>query len=198
MRPAVAAILYPGCIYFEIALAVETLSEQADIRVFTPSGGDHMASGGLGVKADGSFDDLKHARVGAVLIPGGDPRSILEPENLIKPALVAQAAQGAILAGICAGALVLAASGLLVGRRGTHNYTLEHAPRSHVEAVAGCWRGMTFVRADLVEDGRFITAQPWAYREFAAAVARQLGQITPEQADLLVAYPARKAYGRDA
>jgi 4-methyl-5(b-hydroxyethyl)-thiazole monophosphate biosynthesis len=109
-----------------------------------------------------------------VLVPGGDPRSIV-PEQKATAALQRAAGQGALMAGICAGNLVLASAGLLKGVRATHNYTLDHVTAEKVAATARYWDGMLFERADLVEDGRRITAQHWAHEKFAAAVARQLG-----------------------
>ena len=82
------------------------------------------------------------------------------------------------MAGICAGNLVLASAGLLKGMRATHNYTPEYAPSEKVAATAAYWEGILFERADLVEDGKRITAQHWAHEKFAAAVARQLGIVS--------------------
>ena len=195
MSSEVAVLLYPGCIFFEIALATETLAEHVAVRYYTPDGQTHLASNGAHIHARGSFADLTSAKVAAVLIPGGDPRSILVPKRLATQSLQAQAQCGTLLAGICAGSLVLAAAGLLRGRRATHNYTAEHAPAEAVAATAALWEGMHFERANLVQDGRIITAQPWAYRQFAAAVAKQLGVLDPQAAIALESYVVRRTYG---
>lgn len=193
--PFVAVLLYPGCIFFEIALAAETLRARYALRYYTPEGNAHAASNGAEIAASGSYATLAQAEPVALLIPGGDPRSILLPTDRAAPAIMAQAGRNVLLAGICAGNLVLAASGCLRGRRATHNYTLEHTPPDKVAATAGYWSGIDFVRADLVQDGQIITAQPWAYRQYAAAVAVSLDAITPEEASDLVSYPTRRAYG---
>jgi transcriptional regulator GlxA family with amidase domain len=195
MPNEVAVLLYPGCIFFEIALAVETLAEHLSVRYYTPDGQTHRASNGAHIEASGDFASLATARVAAVLIPGGDPRSIVSPELLAAPALRAQAERGALLAGICAGSLVLASAGLLKGRRATHNYTAEHASPEKVAATAAFWNGMDFERANLVQDGQTITAQPWAYRQFAAAVAKHLGVLGPEAAAALEGYVQHRTYG---
>jgi putative intracellular protease/amidase len=195
MSREVAVLLYPGCVFFEIALVAETLAEHVPVRYYTPDGRLHVASNGAHIQPAGDFGALVDAAVAAVLIPGGDPRSVLLPEPIATALLQAQAARGALLAGICAGSLVLASAGLLVGRRGTHNYTAEHAPQDKVAATAKFWEGMQFERANLVHDGPFITAQPWAYRQFAAAVAKHLGVLTPQAAAGLEAYIAHKTYG---
>lgn len=194
--PAVAVLLYPGCLFFEIALAAETLADAgATLRWYTPDGASHAASNGACIAADGGLEDLAKVEVAAVLVPGGDPGSILVPTDVASASLRAQSARGALMAGICAGGLVLAAAGLLRGRRGTHNYTSEHAPPQAVATVAPYWRGMHFERADLVDDGPVITAQPWAYRSYAAAVAQRLGLIDADAAEALRRYPDR-AYAR--
>lgn len=191
-RGPVAVLLYPGCIFFEIALAAETLAQcGARLVWLTPQGLPHTASNGARIGIDGDYTQLRTLRPAAVLIPGGDPRAILLPDNLVQRHLEAVQAQGALLAGICAGNLVLAASGLLRGRRATHNYTPEFAPPDKVAATAAVWAGMAYERADLVEDGPIITAMPWAYRAYAAAVARRLGHLDAAAAERLLRYPER-------
>src|SRR5262249_42096583 len=135
-RPDVAVLLSPGSVFFEIALPTETLAARCAIRYHTHDGCAHDASNGARIEAAGSYAQLLDATLAAVLIPGGDPRAIVEPECLAAPALRAQGARGALLAGICAGNLVLASAGLLRGRRGTHNYTPEHASPQQVAQTA--------------------------------------------------------------
>jgi putative intracellular protease/amidase len=99
-----------------------------------------------------------------------------------------------VIAGICAGNLVMASAGLMLGRRGTHNYTAEYAPPEKVAATHDFWSGMHFVRANLVQDGNLITAQPWAYRQYTAAVGRALRVLSEAQAAELESYIARRTY----
>ncbi|MFZ2989084.1 DJ-1/PfpI family protein, partial [Ideonella sp.] len=127
----VAVLLYPGCIFFEIALAAEQLASRFELRYYTPDGAPHAASNGATLLPAGDYRDLAQTKVAAVLVPGGDPRSII-PAALATAALQAAGARGSLMAGICAGNLVLASVGLLKGRRGTHNYTPEHAPAHKV------------------------------------------------------------------
>ena len=189
-----AVLLYPGCIFFEVALAMETLAPHLHLRIVTPEGKPHRASNGAVMAADGDLAMLEADVVQAVLIPGGDPWSLLRPTLAPGPALRRQAEAGAIVAGICAGNLVMAASGLLRGRRGTHNYTPEYAPPENVAATAAFWSGMQFERANVVEDGNLITAQPWAYRQYAAALGRRLGVLTEAEASGLENYVAKRSY----
>ena len=169
----VAVLLYPGCVYFEIAQAVTLLSKHFDVLHFTPDGSAHAEAGGSMIEAQGSYGDLEQISVDCLLVPGGDPGSIIS-ENKAKLALQIAAQSGALIAGICAGNLVLASAGLLKGVRATHNYTPEYAPLEKVKATAPFWEGMVFERADLVEDANIITAQYWAHEEFAALLAKRL------------------------
>ena len=47
----------------------------------------------------------------------------------------------------------------------------------------------------LVRDGRVVTAQPWAYRAYAAEVARALGVVSDAAAARLAAYVTERSYG---
>ena len=196
MSTEVAVLLYPGGVFFEVALAVETLAPKLSVSYYSPDGLPHQASNGAVLQVHGSYERLAGStRITAVLVPGGDPKSILLPENLARAALVNAAIRGALVAGICAGNLVIASAGLLRGRRGTHNYTLEHASPEMVATVAPYWEGMTFARANIVKDGSVITAQPWAYRQYSAAVAQHLGVLSEAEARDHESYPVRRGYG---
>lgn len=174
---------------------METLAEHVSLKIVTPDGRAHRASNGTLIQADASLDDLAAMTVRAVLIPGGDPGDILVPTPRATTALAQQHAAGALIAGICAGNLVMAAAGLLVGRRGTHTYTREYASQDQVDATAMYWAGMHYVRTDLVHDGNLITAQPWAYRKYATAVGRWLNVLSAEQAAAIESSATQSASG---
>lgn len=195
MTNPVAVILYSGCVFFEIALAAEVIAAKRRVEYFTPDGAAHHASNGAVIAATGDFAALASTDVAAVLVPGGDPRSILLPAPLASLALRAQFDKGALIAGICAGNLVIAAAGLLDGRRVTHNYTPRYVNAEQVSTTAPYWHGITFVEADLVQDGRVITAMPWAYRRFAARVARELCVLDDTEALALETYFERRTLG---
>ena len=197
-RPEVSVLLFPGCILFEIALALalalEQVADHFTVRFYTPLGDSHHSSQGFELQPHGSYETLSAAKSVAVLVPGGDSRGALSAEHSVKEALQTQLRRGALIAGICAGNLVLAYAGILDERRGTHNYTPEHAPQTMVDAASRYWGSMIFERADLVIDGNVITAQPWAYRNYAAAVAEYLHIVSSEQARALLTYPERRRY----
>lgn len=185
-----AVLLYPGCIFFEIALAVELLAESHDVRYFTPYGEHHIASNGAVLVPHGSYSSLAASSVACVLVPGGNPDSIVTG-GLATECLAAARERGAIMAGICAGNLVLASAGVLRGRRATHNYTVEYAPPEIVALTTPLWEDMMFERADVVVDDGVITAQPWAYVEFAATVAQELGILSASKVNQYIVYHRR-------
>jgi putative intracellular protease/amidase len=183
----VAVLLYPGCIFFEIAAAVELLAQHGRVQYFTPDGIPHESSNGACIVAAGSYADLAGLAVDVVLVPGGNPDSIMEL-RLANKCLQAAYAQGAVLAGICAGVLVVAATGLLAGRRAAHNYTAEFAPVHTVNFVSPLFQRVIYERANAVIDGRLISAQPWAVFEFAALIGEALGLMNDEERAKYLAY----------
>jgi len=120
MPRSAAVVLYPGCVIFEIAAVVELLARSCEVNYFAPDRNVHCASNGARLLPHGSYSDLAARTVDCVLVPGGNPDSILEPGSA-NECLFGASRQGALMAGICAGNLVLARAGLLVGRRATHN-----------------------------------------------------------------------------
>lgn len=118
----VAVLLYPGCVYFEIEATVAALSRQFEVLHFTPDGLGLADSRGEQLTAQGSYADFEQTDVKCVIVPGGDPGSII-PEQKATAALQHAAGQGALMAGICAGNLVLASAGLLKGVRATQLHT---------------------------------------------------------------------------
>lgn len=168
---SVVVILYPGCIFFEIALATEILKDKFRIVYVTPDGSDHLASNGSVLKAQASYAgvDLKNAR--ALLIPGGDPGSVVEDKNLDR--LVQQAQmQNLWLAAICAGPLVLAKAGVLRGKKIAHGY----GPKE-LDFLKSYFTDVNLSDAAFECDESILTAKPEAHIEFAVELACRLGVI---------------------
>jgi hypothetical protein len=67
------AILYPGCIEFEIMLAIELIGRTFEVRPATPDGADHRGAGGIEWRAGCSYAALDTSAVVCVLIPGVIP-----------------------------------------------------------------------------------------------------------------------------
>lgn len=123
------------------------------IHDFEPGWDTYIERQGYGADADLTFDDVKVGDYAAVLVLGGRA-----PEYLRHDARVLQVvgdfdrAQKWIF-GICHGVQILAAAGLLSGRRVT---AYEHC-RWEIEAA-----GATYVAADqAVRDDRIVTGQTW-------------------------------------
>ena len=181
-KTRVAVLLYPGCIFFGIALLAEELARHLSLRYLTPDGAPHAASNGAMLSADGAYTELEEGDWAAVLVPGGDPDSII-PDGLASAGLQAAAGRGAVIASICGGNLVLAAAGALRGKRATHNYNDDYAPAEAVAFTAPFWLGVEYQLRDVVRDGNIITAMPWAYVEYAATALMALGLIDAAESE---------------
>lgn len=118
----VVALAYPGLCSFEFACAAEVFAlprpEVGDrwyrFSVCASERGELAAHYGLRVRARGGLAAL--SRAGTIIIPGWQGADAPVPEALVK-ALRRAHSRGARLLSICSGAFVLAASGLLDGRR---------------------------------------------------------------------------------
>lgn len=182
MKP-VLLVLYPGCAYTEIAPVVAMLAERPK-RFLGPSLDPVTTAEGLRVLPDCTYAQADPAGAAAVVIPGGSPDTVMEDAAL--HALLRACVGGPVVAAICNGALVLAAAGVLAGRRVTHTCTPDYAPLPAFEALlrvaTAVFASSVFVDEDVVDDGAVITAKPWAAIAFAHTLARRLGVPREEAA----------------
>ncbi len=125
------AVVYDGLCTFEFGILVELFGlprpefeQWYRFRVASVGGRRLRAAGGLAVAAPHSLRILDSA--GTILIPGW--RS---PDEPVPPALVRKLreahAQGARIASVCSGAFVLAATGLLDGKRAATHWRYARA-----------------------------------------------------------------------
>lgn len=121
----VAVLAYDGVSAFELGLALEVfgLSRMGPdwYRVVVcceRPGQPLMASNGLKVIADAGLSALTRAHT--IIVPGS--RDIVEPSVALLDALRRAHRRGARVASICAAAFILAAAGLLDGRRATTHW----------------------------------------------------------------------------
>lgn len=132
----VAVLAYDGLCTFEFGVAVEIFGlprPEFDFPWYrhctvAVDEGPMRALGGLRVVADAGLEALAEART--IIVPGWRDREQLPPAALLQ-ALRAAHGRGARLLSICSGVFVLAATGLLDGKRATTHwrYTDELAAR---------------------------------------------------------------------
>lgn len=193
-RRLVVVLAYDGLCTFEFGVAVEIFGlprpemGEAWYR-FAVAGldpGPMRAEGGVRILADGGLDLFEQA--GTIVVPGWRGPGMPVPEPLVT-ALRAAAARGARILSICSGVFVLAASGLLEGRRATTHWR-------HARALAERHPGIRFVPDVLyVDEGAILTSAGSAAgidlclhlvrRDFGAAAANRVARrlVVPPHRD---------------
>lgn len=144
-RPLVCVLAYDGLCTFEFGIGVELFGLDRpefdhwyDFCVVAAEPGPLRATGGISVDAEQNLGRLRDASL--VLVPGWRGADAPVPDDLIA-ALRGAHASGARIASICSGVFVLAAAGLLEGRRATTHWRYldklaERYPGVRIEADA--------------------------------------------------------------
>jgi transcriptional regulator GlxA family with amidase domain len=123
----VAAVVDQGALTFDFAIPCEVFGlDRSDIvdpwyEFLVVAAGDRRVrtQTGFTIEAPHGLEAL--GRAGTIVVPGwSDPDD--EPSDALKEALVAAHERGARLVSVCTGAFVLAAAGLLDGRRATTHW----------------------------------------------------------------------------
>jgi AraC family transcriptional activator FtrA len=125
-RHVVAAIAYDGLCTFEFGIVVELFAlprpefeHWYDFVACTADAGPLRTIGGLQVSAGRGLAALRRAHT--IIVPGWRDVEERPPAELVD-ALVAAHRRGARLVSVCAGVFVLAATGLLDGKRATAHW----------------------------------------------------------------------------
>jgi len=140
MKHRVVAVAYDGLCTFEYGCVVELFAlprpelqvEWYDFAVCTAERGPFRAAGGLTVRVRHGLKLLE--RADTIVIPGWRDVGEAPPPQLLRR-LRAAAARGARLCSICSGVFVLAAAGLLEGRRVTTHWRYAEALRARYPNV---------------------------------------------------------------
>ncbi|WP_073974295.1 transcriptional regulator FtrA [Erythrobacter donghaensis] len=138
--PLVVALVYDGLCTFEFGIAAEIFGLDrpemgpgwyrfASVAI---EAGPMRAHGGLRVVADGGSELLEHADI--IIVPGWRGAEAPVPIALAEQ-LVAAHRRGCRLVSICSGAFVLAATGLLDGRRVTTHWRYAEELRRRFPAL---------------------------------------------------------------
>ena len=158
--------LAQGCEEIEAATIIDIL-RRAGIDVVSAGLDAHpvRASRGLMLLPDTTLDAALGHDYDMVVLPGGQPGTDnLKADARIRDLLKQMAQQGKMVAAICAAPSVLAAAGLLDGRKATCYPTcLDDFPRVNLQSAA------------VVEDGKLITSRsPGTAMDFALALVERL------------------------
>ncbi len=208
----VEILLYPGFDEldaigpFEILQQARKRGAQFSNRLvtLTPSG-EVRAANGLWVRSEGPL--AENGRPDLLIVPGGGwgtraaQGAWAEAHRPETPAAIrAQHTDGACLAAVCTGAMLLGAAGLLYGR----NATTHHVALEELRA-----QGAKVVEARVVDDGEIITCGGvtsgldlalWLVERFASVeIARQVeATLEYERRGPVWRKPARAAAGSDS
>src|SRR5215468_4009633 len=139
-RQNVAVLAYDGLCTFEFGIAVEIFGLPRPemgrnwyrFQVCSPEPGPLRATGGISIEAASGLSQL--LRGGTIIIPGWKGFDVPPPPRLIANLRKAYAS-GARLVSICSGVFVLAATGLLNGRRATTHWRYVEALRSRYPEI---------------------------------------------------------------
>jgi len=134
----VAVVALPDCIAFDVAVPVETFGR---VHLADGSPGYHVrvcgtdpvvGAGPLRIATDHGLDALSEAD--SIVVPGCNDISAAAPDSLIA-ALKSAYANGIRIASICSGAFILAAAGILDGKRATTHWMGAEVFRASFPAV---------------------------------------------------------------
>lgn len=197
----VAIVLYDFVEPIEIAI-IGTLSMakrlSADLSYFTVSetGGTVELQNGLRVATDFSFDNAPAADV--VIVTGGPGWRSQSTNARMLAFLQARSAQETCLASVCTGALILAAAGLLAGKRATTKMPVVAPESCPLDTLSTSFPDTEAVPALVVDEGNVITGGgvSLCIDLTLYLVARFLGQDIADETARIMEYGAASAANR--
>jgi 4-methyl-5(b-hydroxyethyl)-thiazole monophosphate biosynthesis len=154
------------------AVTIVDVLRRAEVSVTTASlGGKHVkGSHGIVLEADALFDRVSVSDYDALVLPGGPASKTLREDPRVQSAIKKGAAEGKLLAAICAAPTALEAAGVLRGKRATV------FPGNALPSA-------TFVEEPVVEDGDVITSRgPGTAMAFSLKLVERLSGKTTASA----------------
>jgi len=188
-----ARVLVPLAAGFEEIEAVTVIDilRRAEIEVVVASLEPGLVAGshGIEIAADQDLDAVLDQRFDLIALPGGMPGAAnLRQDQRVIAMLRDTVEHGGTTAAICAAPMVLAAAGLLQGRRAT-----SYPGSLDADAVAG----LTLEDEPVVTDGNQITSRgPGTAMDFALALVENLrGNKQRQRVEQALQRPAAKTGG---
>ncbi|MGY4981029.1 GlxA family transcriptional regulator [Streptomyces sp. 900105755] len=153
----VTVLVFPGVRLLDVTGPIEVFTTANDfggryrVRMVSPDGADVVTAAGTGLRVDLAAAQVREAG-DVVVVPGGPEWPSLVKDDALLDAIRALDARGCRTASICTGAFLLAAAGLLDGRRATTHWRF-------ADQLALRYPGVT-VEADalFVRDGHVMTS----------------------------------------
>ncbi len=172
----VTVFYYDEFAEFEIVLALLVMRGKTKVSTVALEKRNYLGEEMQWYCNDNTIEDVDPSKIDLLLIPGGDSRSMYENMKL-KGFIEKVVEGGGKVAGICGGAVLLTALGLMDGRRCTGSTS----GISETDESKSMYEKALLVNDEhVVVDGPFITGQGQAYAEFAVEVARQMGIVTDD------------------
>lgn len=166
LKSPILALHYPGCTPTEVLPAIRLLKCRYPIVSASPDGLPCPAFAEAGVTECFKFENVLDGNFVAVLVPGGDPGSLLGNHS-IEEILRNSSQKGAILSAVCAGPFLLAKAGLLENKKISHGYSPEQISWLRSQ---GYFLNCQMSGDILTIDGNIFTATPKGAEDLAKAL----------------------------
>ena len=171
----IAILYYDGFAEFEIVLAALLFHNDHEILSLGLEKREYRSEEKQRYCVDQTIQETDADAIDLLIIPGGNFFPLLESPEL-EQFIGKLLSRNKKVAGICAGAAVLAAFGFLKGKKCTGMTSgVEPSERPNVQREYEYFEGAVTLDDYVVVDGNIITAQGQAFAEFAVELVRQMG-----------------------
>ena len=171
----IAFLYYDGFAEFEIVLVGLLFHKDHEIISLALEDREYRSEEKQRYCVDQTIQEADADSIDLFVIPGGNFFPLLESPQL-KQFIGELLSKNKKVAGICAGAGVLAAFGFLKGKRCTGMTSgVEPSEQPNLQKEYEYFEGAITLDDYVVVDGNIITAQGQAFAEFAVELVRQMG-----------------------